>query len=60
MSFVALISWLALTIIGMSDTVQKDSVPLLLLFLCRHTEVMVTGVRVPQDQRELGGTLQER
>lgn len=48
-----------LTIVGVSDTVLEDSVPLLLLFLRYHTEVVVTGVWVPQDQRELGGTLEE-
>lgn len=47
------------TIIGMSYTVLKDCMPLLLFFLRYHTEVVVAGVRVPQDQRELGGTLQE-
>lgn len=46
-----------LTIVAVSDTVLKHSVPLLLLLLCQHTEVVVTGVRVPQDQGELGGTL---
>lgn len=43
----------------MSDAVLEDGVPLLLLFLRRRTEVVVTGIRVPEDQRELGGTLQE-
>ena len=47
------------TIIGMSYTVLKDCMPLLLFFLRHHTEVVVAGVRVPQDQGELGGTLQE-
>ncbi len=46
-----------LTIISVSDTVLEHSVPLVLLRLCHHTEVVVTGVRVPEDQRELGGTL---
>lgn len=52
-----IIIWAGLTIIGVSDTVLEDSVPLLLLFLCPHAEVVVTGVRVPEDQRELGSTL---
>lgn len=49
----------SLTIIGVSDTVLEDSVPLLLLLLGHHTEVVVMAVRVPEDQRELGGALKE-
>lgn len=52
--------WVLLTIIGMSHTVLKNCMPLLLLFLRYHTEVVVAGIWVPQDQQELGGTLQER
>lgn len=45
------------TVIGVSNTVLEDSVPLLLLFLGGHAEVVVMGVWVPEDQRELGGAL---
>lgn len=41
----------------MPDTVLEDSMPLLLLLFGHNTEVVVTGVRVPEDQREIGGTL---
>lgn len=43
----------------MSDAVLQHSVPLLLLLLCHHTEVVVAGKRVPKDEGELGGTLDE-
>lgn len=49
----------SLTIIAVSDTVLEDSVPLLLLFLSHHAEVVVMGVGMPEDQRELGGALKE-
>lgn len=45
------------TVIGVSDAVLEDGVPLLLLFLGGHAEVVVMGVRVPEDQRELSGAL---
>ncbi len=48
------------TVVTVSDAVLKHSVPLLLFFLCHHTEVVVAGVRVIQDERELGHTLDER
>lgn len=49
----------AVTVVTVSDAVLKHSVPLLLLLLCHHTEVVVAGVRVPQDEGELGCTLDE-
>lgn len=48
------------TIVTVSDTVLQHSVPLLLLLLRHHTEVVVAGVRVPQDEGELGRTLNKR
>ena len=48
------------TVVGVSDTVLEDGVPLELLLLRPHAEVVVVSIRVPQDQGELGGTLQER
>lgn len=47
------------TIVTVSDTVLQHSVPLLLLLLCHHTEVVVTGIWMPQDEGELGRTLDE-
>lgn len=47
------------TVAGVSDTVLQDSEPLLLLFLGGHTEVVVMGVRVPEDQGELGVALKK-
>lgn len=45
------------TVAGVSDTVLQDSEPLLLLFLGGHAEVVVVGVRVPEDQGELAVAL---
>lgn len=45
------------TIVTVSDAVLKHSMPLLLLLLCHHAEVVVAGVWVPQDEGELGRTL---
>ena len=46
-----------LTVVAVSDAVLQHGVPLLLLLLRHHTEVVVAGVRMPQDERELGRTL---
>lgn len=43
----------------MSDAVQQDGEPLLLLFLGGHTEVVMMGVGVPEDQGELSVALDE-
>lgn len=51
---------LIVTVVTVSDTVLQHSVPLLLLLLGHHTEVVVAGVWVPQDEGELGRTLDER
>lgn len=48
------------TVVAVSDTVLQHSVPLLLLLLRHHTEVVVAGVWVPKDEGELGRTLDER
>jgi len=48
------------TVVAVSDAVLQDGVPLALLLLRRHAEVMVAGVGVPQDERELGRALDER
>lgn len=48
------------TVVAVSDAVLQHGVPLLLLLLRGHTEVVMAGVRVPQDQREPGRTLDER
>lgn len=45
------------TVTGVSDAVLQHREPLLLLFLGGHTEVVMVGVRVPEDQRELGVAL---
>lgn len=50
----------AVTIVTVSDAVLQHCVPLLLLLLCHHTEVVVAGVRVPQDEGVLGRTLDKR
>lgn len=52
-------SGLRLTIVGVSDTVLKDGVPLLLLLLGHHTEIVVTSIRVPEDEGKLCRTFQE-
>lgn len=44
----------------MSHTVLQHSIPLLLLLLRHHAEVAMAGVRVPEDEGELGSTLDER
>lgn len=46
-----------LTIVGMSDAVLQDGMPLALLLLCHRAEVVMVSVGVPEDQWELGGTL---
>lgn len=48
-----------LTIIAVSDAVLQHGVPLLLFLLRHHTEVVVAGVRVPEDERKWRGTLYE-
>ena len=48
------------TIVAVSDAVLQHSVPLLLLLLRHHAEVVVTGVWMPQDEGELGRTLDKR
>lgn len=48
------------TVVTVSDAVLKHGVPLLLLLLCRHAEVVMAGIWVPQDEGELGHTLNER
>lgn len=50
---------LRLTIVGVSDTVLKDGVPLLLLLFSHHTEIVVTSIRVPEDEGKLCRTFQE-
>lgn len=45
------------TVVAVSDAVLQHGVPLLLLLLCHHTEVVVAGVWVPQDEGELRRTL---
>lgn len=45
------------TVAGVSDTVLQDSEPLLLLLLGGHTEVVMMGIGVPEDQSELGVAL---
>lgn len=47
------------TIVTVSDAILQHSVPLLLLLLSHHTEVVVAGVWVPQDEGEPGCTLDE-
>lgn len=47
------------TIVTVSDAILQHSVPLLLLLLGHHTEVVVAGVWVPQDEGEPGCTLDE-
>lgn len=48
------------TVVAVSDAVLQHGVPLLLLLLRHHAEVVVAGVRVIQDEGELGRTLDER
>lgn len=48
------------TVVTVSDTVLQYCVPLGLLLLRHHTEVVVAGVRVPQDEGELARTLDKR
>lgn len=48
------------TVVAVPDAVLQHGVPLLLLLLRHNTEVVVTGVRVPQDEGERGCTLDER
>lgn len=62
--FLKLVSLLAywngtVTVVAVSDAVLQHSVPLLLLLLCHHTEVVVACVRVPKDEGKLCGTLDE-
>lgn len=48
------------TVVAVSDAVLHHGEPLLMLCLRGHAEVVMASVRVPQDQRELGGELDER
>lgn len=48
-----------LTIIAVSDAVLQHGVPLLLFLLRHHAEVVVAGVRVPEDERKWRGTIYE-
>lgn len=50
---------LILTIVCVPDTVLKDGTPLLLLLLGHHTEIIMTSIRVPEDERKLSRTFQE-
>lgn len=56
---VAILLCQVLTIVGVPDAVLEDGVPFLLVFLCHCAEVVVAGVGVPENQRELCGTLQK-
>lgn len=48
------------TVVTVPDAVLQHCVPLLLFLLRPHAEVVVAGVRVPQDEGELGRALDER
>jgi len=50
---------LRLTIVGVSDAVLKDGVPLLLLLLGHHAEIVVASIRVPEDEGKLCRTFQK-
>lgn len=46
-----------LTIVAVSDAILKHGLPLVLFSFCHHAEVIVTGIGMPQDERELCGAL---
>lgn len=48
-----------LTVVAVPDAVLKDGVPLGLLFLSHHAEVVMLAVWVPQDDAVLGRAHQE-
>lgn len=48
-----------LTIVAVPDAVLQDRLPLVLLGFRHHAEVVVPGGRVPEDERELRGALED-
>lgn len=48
-----------LTIVAVPDAVLQDRLPLVLFGLRHHAEVVVPGGRVPEDERELRGALED-
>lgn len=48
-----------LTVVAVAHTILKNGPPLLLLLAGHHTKVIMAGVRMPEDDGELSGTLDD-